>query len=78
MDGLKLDRRRENFYQDVQHLQSEFDSFFNYKKLNEFYEIKEDEVSQSLSLEITDNTLPQQIRERLINFFDTTRPEDSI
>lgn len=60
MDGLKLDRWRENFNQEVQNLQRELDSFFNSKKLSQFYEIKEDELSQSLSLVITDNTLPNE------------------
>jgi len=78
MDGLKLDRWRENFNQEVQHLQIEFDNFFNNKKLNQFYEIREDEVSQSLSLVVTDNTLPQEIKDRLSKLFETTKPEDSL
>lgn len=78
IDGLKLDRWRENFNQEVQNLQIKFDSFFNSKKLSQFYEIKEDEVSQGLSLIITDNTLPKEIKDRLINSFETTRPEDSL
>jgi len=78
MDGLKLDKWKENFNQEVQNLQTEFDSFLNGKKLSHCYEIKEDEVSQSLSLVITDNTLPKEIKNGLINSFDITRPEDSV
>lgn len=78
MDGLKLESWKDNFNQEIQHLQIEFDSFFNNKKLNTFYEIKEDETSQSLTLEITDNNLPEQVKDRLINVFETTKPEDSV
>ncbi len=56
MDGLKLDKWKENFREGIASVQIEFDSFFKNKKLNQFYEIKEDEVSQSLSLVITDNS----------------------
>lgn len=78
MDGLKLERWRENFNNEVQSIQIEFDSFFDNKKLNQFYEIKGDEASQSLSLVITDDTLPNEIKKRLMNAFETTRPEDSV
>jgi hypothetical protein len=78
MDGLKLDKWRENFNQQVQNLQIEFGGFFNSKKLSEFYEIKEDEVSQSLALVIKDDNLPKEIQDRLTTLFGTTRPEDSV
>lgn len=78
MDELKLDKWRENFQVEVQNLQIEFDSFFQTKKLNQYYELKIDEVSQNLSLEITDNTLPKDVKERLIDLFNATKPEDSI
>ncbi len=78
MDGLKLDKWRENFNQEVQHLQIEFDSVTNSKKLNQFYDNKDEEVSKSLSLVITDNTLHKEIKDQLINSFETTRPEDSV
>lgn len=78
MDGLKLDRWQRNFNDEVLSIQIEFDSFFNNKKLNQFYELKEDEASQSLSLVITDDTLPNEIKKRLMNAFETTRPEDRV
>ena len=78
MNGLKLDRWQRNFNDEVLSIQIEFDSFFNNKKLNQFYELKEDEASQSLSLVITDDTLPNQIKKPLMNAFETTRPEDSV
>ncbi|HNP24885.1 MAG TPA: hypothetical protein PKM63_22640 [Panacibacter sp.] len=78
MDGIKSKRWMENFNSEVQSLQTAFDSFFYKKKLNEYYRIKVDDVSLTLSLEITDNTLPHEIKERLEQILLTTKPEDSI
>jgi hypothetical protein len=78
MDELKLDKWKENFQKEKQNLQIEFDSFFQTKKLNQYYELKVDEVTQNLSLEITDATLPKDVQKRLIDLFNATKPEDSI
>lgn len=79
MDELKLDKWRENFTSEVQNLQIQFDAFFSKKKLNDFYELKVGEVTQNLSLEITDkDELPKEIEERLMDIFYKTKPEDSV
>lgn len=52
MDGLKLDKWKENFKAGMANVQIEFDALFLPRKLDEFYIVKLDEVSQNLELEI--------------------------
>lgn len=78
MDGLKLAKWRENFNREMPHLQIEFDSFFKGKKLNTFFDLKLDELSENLCLEITDESLPNEVREQLTKLFMDTKPEDSV
>lgn len=78
MDGLKLDKWKENFQKEVQSLQIELDRFFQTKKLKQYYEVKVDEVSENLTLEIIDGSLPKDVQERLINSFNASKPEDSV
>lgn len=37
MDGLKIDKWKENFEAGIANLQIEFDAFFSPRKLDEFY-----------------------------------------
>lgn len=78
MDGLKLDKWRKNFNREIPRIQIEFDNFFTGKKLNEFFDLKLDDLSESLCLEITDDSLPNEIKERLTKLFMDTMPEDSV
>lgn len=78
MDGLKLSKWREDFNREAQRLQVVLDSFFKAKKLDEYYEVRVDELSQNLHLEITDETLPEEIKTSLMKMLEETRPEDSI
>ncbi len=79
MDGVKLTKWRENFKAGIGNLQIEFDAFFVEKKLDEFYSLKVDEVSQNLVLEILNqDELPKEIADRLIQIFTQAKPEDSI
>lgn len=79
MDGLKLDKWKENFKAGMANLQIEFDAFFVEKKLDEFYNLKVDEVTQNLELEIFHGKeLPKEIEDRIMETFWNTKPEDSI
>lgn len=78
MDGIKSKLWMENFNSEVQSLQTVFDSFFYNKKLSEYYTVNVDDVNLTLSLEITDKTLPNEIRERLEQILLAAKPEDSI
>jgi len=78
MDGLKLERWRENFQKEAQHLQIELDSFFKNKSLDKYYKLRVDELSETLSVEITDETLPGEIKHRLEDLLIATKPEDSV
>ena len=78
MDELKLDKWRANFKQEIENLRIEFDSFFQTKKLDQYYDVRIDETNETLFLEITDNTLPKEIKERLISIFNAAKPEDSV
>ena len=78
MDGLKLAKWRENFNHEIQHLQIKFDSFFKGKKLDAYYKLKLDETGANLCLEITDDTLPNEVKEQLTKLFMDAMPEDSV
>lgn len=79
MDGLKLDKWRENFNTGMAALQIEFDAFFPQRKMGEFYILKVDEVSENLVLEILHHDeLPKEIADRITEVFFNAKPEDSI
>lgn len=76
MDGLKLDRWKENFENEVKNVATEFDAFFKAKNLDELYSLQMD-ASDEWFLKISDD-LPNEIKERLMHVFLSTKPEDSI
>ena len=79
MDGLKLTRWRHNFNSELQQLQTEYDAFFQSKRLSDFYELEEDEGEQNLQLKILhENELPKEISNMLMKILEQTKPEDSI
>ncbi len=79
MDGLKLTLWRDKFNKEVQHLQTEYDAFFQSKLLSEFYELEEDEGEQNLHLKLShEEELPEEIKSRFIQILEQTKPEDSV
>ena len=79
MNNLQLVRWRDSFNKEIQHLQTEYDAFFQSKPLSDFYELVEDEGEQNLHLEILhEEELPKEISSRLIKILEQTKPEDSI
>ncbi len=79
MDGLKIDKWKENFEAGLATIKIEFDALFLPRKLDEFYSVKFDEVSQNLELEILHrNELPKEIKDRITEAFLNARPEDSV
>ena len=76
MDGLKLDKWKENFLNEVKNVVIEFDVFFKAKNLDELYSLQMD-ASDVLSLKVNDD-LPHEIKERLMQLLLSTKPEDSI
>lgn len=79
MDGLKIDKWKENFEAGIANLQIEFDAFFLEKKLDEFYSLNTDETSQNLELEVLHKEeLPPGLADSIIETFTNARSEDSI
>lgn len=79
MDGLKIDKWKENFEAGSATIKIEFDALFLPRKLDEFYTVKFDEVSQNIELEILHKEeLPSGFSDRIIETFTNARPEDSI
>ncbi|RYY50000.1 MAG: hypothetical protein EOO06_05345 [Chitinophagaceae bacterium] len=76
MDGLKLEKWKENFQNELKDVGVEFDAFFKAKKLNEYYSLEMDE-SDEWSLKLSEE-LPNEVKERLIQVLLSTKPEDSI
>lgn len=76
MDGLKLDKWKENFQREVVNLKTEFDAFFKEKDLNAYYTLHMD-ASDEFTLQLSDE-LPHEIKERLMQLLLSTKPEDSI
>lgn len=77
MDGLKLNKWKDDFEQEVKRVDIGFEAFFKGKKLDEYFTINMSEVSQNLSLELSDQ-LPGEVKERLEQLFLVTKPEDSV
>lgn len=79
MDELKLNKWKENFNKEVQHLQTEYNAFFQSRPLTGFYKLEEDEGEQNLHLKISnEDELPKEISSRLMKMLEQTKPEDSI
>lgn len=78
MDGLKLDKWQKIFEEEVKNLQVEYDAFLLPKKFEDTYQLKIDEISQTLSLWIDTENLPKEIENRLSELLLKTEPEDSI
>ena len=66
---------RENFNQELVHIQIQFDSFFAEGKMDDYYTLKEDKKTGMLILNISaHNELPKQIEEELITAFNKSKP----
>lgn len=76
MDGLKLDKWKENFENEVKGVAIEFDAFLKTKGLAEYYSLEKD-ASDEWFLTVNDD-LPNEIKERLMQVLLSTKPEDSI
>lgn len=76
MDEIKLIRWRETFEEEVKNIQVEFNSYFLNRTLDEIYNIRINE-SNEWELQIEDS-IPNQIKTRLLQIFLDSKPEDSI
>ena len=77
MDQVKLDRWKKRFIEEAKSLQIEFDAFFRSSKLDQYYELRIDETCEELEV-IIQESLPHDIKERLIQVLAATKPEDSV
>ncbi|KAF0243335.1 MAG: hypothetical protein FD183_8 [Chitinophagaceae bacterium] len=74
---MKTDTKKwkENFNQELVHIQIQFDSFFTEGKMDDYYTLKEDRKAGMLILNISaHNELPKQIEEELIDAFNKSKP----
>lgn len=74
---MKTDAKkwRENFNQELVHIQIQFDAFFADGRMDDYYTLKEDEKTGLLILSISAlNELPRQIEEELIDAFNKSKP----
>lgn len=78
MDGLKLERWRKSFEDEVKYLQTEYDAFLLPEKFEDTYRLKIDETSNTLSLWIDSDKLPKEIEDKLTEALVKTEPEDSV
>jgi hypothetical protein len=78
MDELKLVKWEDNFGNAVKELKIEFESYFQVKNLEDFYELRVEETGMNLSLVITDPNLPKHIKHRMERLLNDSKPEDSI
>ena len=61
----------EDFNQKIIGIQVSFDAYFLKGKLDDYYQLKEDEESGILTISFSDeNELPKQIKEELIDAFE--------
>lgn len=74
---MKTDTKKwkENFNQELEHIQIQFDAFFAEGKMDEYYTLKEDEKTGMLILSISaNNELPKQIADELMDAFNKSKP----
>lgn len=78
MDELKLNRWKETFNNEIRNLQTEYNAFLKQQPLTDFYKLYIEEGMQELSLKIVEEGLPKEIKNKLMQLFTNTKPEDSI
>ena len=65
----------ENFKQEVIHIQNEFDAFFGEGKIEDYYNLKVDEKTKKLTINISKlNELPKQVADALSEAFIKSKP----
>jgi hypothetical protein len=65
----------ENFNQELVHIQIEFDAFFAEGKIDNYYDLKVDDETGVLTLNISSlNELPKQIADSLSEAFIKSKP----
>lgn len=74
MNEEKIAQWKENFNNNLQHLQVEFASFFLPGNLIQSCQLTEDKTAQSLSVAITDASLPEEVKERIMKAFLAAKP----
>lgn len=66
---------KENFNQQLAHIQIEFDAFFVEGKIDDYYTLEENEEEGLLTLRISGNgILPKQIEGLLVDAFNQSKP----
>ncbi|MEO6313544.1 MAG: hypothetical protein ABIX01_11805 [Chitinophagaceae bacterium] len=77
MDEITLQKWRSAFEAQTASIQIEFDAFFEATAFKDMYELKVDDATQNLSLEIKEH-LPKEIADRLRKLLYATQPEDQV
>ncbi len=77
MDGIKLEKWRRAFDNEVTLLQAEYDALFLPKKFEDTYVLQVDETKHTLCLKM-DGDLPAGMQNRLEKLLLATEPEDSV
>ena len=77
MNGLELHKWRKDFSAGACAVETEYHPFFSNRTLAELFELKTDETSQNLCLELN-RDFPVEFEKSLLEIFYATQPEDSI
>ena len=77
MDEIKLLKWMVNFQSEIKKMCIEYDSFFLEKRLADTYELQLNSLNEEFILIVQDD-VPQEIKNRFVQIFAETKPEDSI
>ncbi len=77
MDGIKLEKWRVAFQEEVKAVESEYNGMLLTKKFEDTWQLKPDETKHILFLRV-DEDLPVEIKDKLEKLLLATEPEDSV
>lgn len=78
MDTLKLNIWQEKFLLEAQGLRVQYDSYLSPRPFEDCFVLKIGEVSGTLTLEILDPQMPEDVKRGLEDLFIETMPEDGL
>ncbi|QEM03113.1 hypothetical protein DIU31_006100 [Mucilaginibacter rubeus] len=78
MDSVKLSIWREKFLSEAQGLRVQYDSYLRPRPFEDCFVLKTGDVSGTLTLEILDPQMPEDVKRGLEDLFTGTVPENGL
>lgn len=78
MDSVNLNSWQEKFLSKAQGLRVQYDSYLRPRPFNDCFVLKTGDKSGTLTLEILDPHMPEDVKQALEELFKETMPKDSL